>query len=40
MKEYIRPELELIALVATETVASGEGDILDGSMSLDDSIFD
>lgn len=40
MKDYVRPEMELIALVAIETVASGDGEILDGSLGLEDSIFD
>ena len=36
MKEYIKPELEVIVLVADEPVTS---DLVEGSMGLGDNIF-
>lgn len=38
MKEYIKPELEIIAFVADEPITNG--DLIEGSMGLGDNIFD
>lgn len=37
-KEYIKPEAELVSLVATEAITGD--DIIDGETGVDSSIFD
>lgn len=37
MKEYLKPEVELISLQAQEAIT--DDIVIDGSTSLDDSIF-
>ena len=39
MKDYQKPEFELITLVAQEKITDDESDLVDGSMNLEDSIF-
>ena len=38
MKEYLKPEAEYISLVAEEEITA-DGDIVDGEMGLESSIF-
>lgn len=38
MKEYIKPEVEIISLKAQEAITDGDG-FVDGNMSMEDSEF-
>ena len=39
MKEYLKPEVEIISLQAQEEITTGD-DLLDGDLGLESSIFD
>ena len=39
-KEYIKPEVELVSLMATESITDNEEGLLDGELGLESSEFD
>lgn len=39
MKEYLKPEVEIISLQAQEEITTGDDELLEGETGLESSIF-